>query len=122
MKLVIKGQVRGGKNNMKITRTGKHYPDPLFVAWRDEACWQLKGQLKKVEESLPIKDPVSITIDYIAGDRKIRDVPAILDALWHVLNKVGVVEDDSQLGGLGCSVHFNFCGVDKNHPQVTMII
>lgn len=95
MSIVITGQIRGGKNNMIVTKKGKHIPKKAWAAWRDQAVNQVLNQLPSSWE--PISVPVNVRIDYIAGDGKRRDFPAICDAIWHVLEKAGFVTDDTLL-------------------------
>lgn len=93
--LRLTGQVRGGKNAMGITRTGRHYARTPFKIWRDAAVSGIQRQLPT--GWIPIAGPVSVRLDYVAGDQRRRDMPAILDAIWHVLEKAGVVTDDTLL-------------------------
>jgi len=93
--LFIPGQVRGGKNNMIVTRTGLRFPKPEWAKWRDEMISVVKSQLPN--DWKPIETPCSVRLAYIAGDKRRRDQPAIIDALWHVLEKAGVVTDDTLL-------------------------
>jgi len=94
-KLVLRlnGQVRGGKNNMGRTKTGKSFPKKSFADWRAEAIRQIKTQF----HGDPIAVPCNVRIDYVAEDRRRRDFPAICDALWHALERAGVVADDTLL-------------------------
>ncbi len=93
----INGQIKGGKNNMLITRSGKHYPKPSYQIWREEVLWQIKQQYK----GPPIDKPLNVKIRYYASDKRRRDLPAWIDSLWHCLEKAGVVTDDKFLGGVG---------------------
>jgi crossover junction endodeoxyribonuclease RusA len=93
--LVISGQIRGGKNNMIVTRTGLHFPKPEWAKWRDEAVAQIKRQLPPCFKPLDVR--INMRLKYIAGDKRRRDMPAILDSIFHVLEKAGVVSDDTQL-------------------------
>lgn len=120
MKIHIKGQIKGGKNNMKITRTGRHYPDAKWQTWRDSKLYEIKQQLKKLNDFDMITEPTTVVIDYISGDNRRRDVPAILDSIWHLLEKSCVVSDDALLGGNGKGVVFKFLGVDKKEAGVTI--
>jgi Holliday junction resolvase RusA-like endonuclease len=119
--LLINGQIKGGKNNMKMTKSGRHYPSPEYEAWRDDVLWQLKPQLKPFKEFLPITTPVSIIVNYFAENKHRRDAPAIIDSLWHVLEKSGIVKDDCLLGGEGQGVTFNFLGIDKYRPRAEIV-
>jgi Holliday junction resolvase RusA-like endonuclease len=105
--ITIKGQVRGGKNNMGITRTGRHYPKPKFKEWRDDAVSQVLTHKINM-----ITEPCTAEISYFAGDCRRRDVPAILDALFHVLERAGVVKDDCLIENVYFEKHY-----DKEDPK-----
>ena len=109
--LRLTGQVRGGKNNMGRTKTGKSYPKKLFADWRAEAIRQIRAQF----HGEPIAVPVNVRIDYVAEDRRRRDFPAICDALWHALERAGVVKDDTLLWPAQSSRSY-----DKAAPGVTI--
>lgn len=93
--ITISGQVMGGKNNMVVTRSGLHFPKKSWAKWRDEKVTEVQAQLPRGWE--PISEPTEIHLEYIAGDRRRRDQPAIIDAIFHVLEKAGVVRDDTLL-------------------------
>lgn len=103
MKFVITGQCPSGKNSVIVTRTGKRFPSKRFKEWREKAMKELLSQCIPDE---PISRPVSVTVEYWASDNRRRDVPGILDALWHLLEKVKIVADDAYLGGRDCEVKF----------------
>jgi Holliday junction resolvase RusA-like endonuclease len=113
--IVIPGQIRGGKNNMVVTRTGLHFPKPEWAKWRDEAVSGVKHQIPIGFE--PISQPVDMTLYYCAGDRRRRDMPAILDSIFHVLEKAGVVKDDTLLW-----VTHSWRGYDKKEPKASICI
>lgn len=115
--LTLTGQVRGGKNHMGVNReTGRHYARAPFRKWRDEAVGQIRAQLPDGWAPLSA-DTISVSLTYTTGDRRRRDMPAVLDALWHVLEKAGVVEDDSMLWVTRSSRRY-----DKAKPGVVMVI
>src|ERR1035437_3446263 len=110
LRIVICGQIRGGKNSVKTTRTGKRYPEKKWAQWRDEA---VRGVLEQLPRGFKtISAPVNVRVTYVAGDRRRRDCPAILDAVWHVLEKSGVVSDDTLLWPVESSRTF-----DKDSPR-----
>lgn len=113
--LVLLGQCPSGKNQVIITRTGKRFPNKRFKDWRELAVAQIKKQLVIKE---PWDKPISVIIDYYPGDNRRRDVPGIIDALWHVLEKANIVTDDKHLGGRDHTVVFNQFGVDKDNPRL----
>lgn len=110
LRIVICGQIRGGKNNIIITRTGRRFPNPSWAKWRDEAVRGVREQLPRHFKT--ITEPVNVRVTYIAGDRRRRDCPAVLDAVWHVLEKAGVVSDDTFLWPTESSRSY-----DKNSPR-----
>ena len=111
--LRLKGQVRGGKNNMGHTKTGKSYPKKLFADWRAEAIRQIRAQLPS--GWTPIAVPCNVRLDYVAEDRRRRDFPAICDALWHALERAEVCVDDTLLWPAQSSRSY-----DKAAPGVTI--
>ena len=111
--LRLTSQVRGGKNGMGVTRTGRHYAKPTFARWRDDAVRQIRCQLPSGWK--PIDVPCNVRLDYVAGDKRRRDMPAVLDAVWHVLEKAGVVADDTLLWAVQSSRSY-----DKAAPGVTI--
>lgn len=84
-------QIPSGKNAIKITRTGMRYPSKKFVAWRAAALAAI-GPVTH-----PYLGRLSLTVRYTPGDRIRRDAPGMIDALCHVLEKSGMVQDDAQI-------------------------
>jgi Holliday junction resolvase RusA-like endonuclease len=117
MVITIKGQVRGGKNNMLVLRNGMHIPTKQFKKWRNDAVDQVIDQIYRHETTTGsfdmITEPCMHEIEYFAGDRRRRDIPAILDAIYHVLERAGVVKDDCLLQDLNFRQHY-----DKENPRV----
>jgi len=104
---ILKGQLPGGKNRIKTTRTGHRYPDKRFVEWRADALAQLPNRPPRID------GPVAMIVDYTPGDRRIRDMDAMLGTLGHLLCKAGVLEDDAQIVAL----HWHPFPMDRDHPQ-----
>ena len=96
---------------MGRTKTGKSFPKKVFADWRAEAIRQIKMQF----HGEPITVPCNVRIDYVAEDRRRRDFPAICDALWHALERAGVVTDDTLLWPAQSSRSY-----DKAAPSVTI--
>ena len=109
VKITLTGQIRGGKNNMIVLRNGMHIPKKEWKAWRDAMLTQVSGQFKGPK----IETPCRAFVDYYAGDRKRRDVPAIMDSIWHVLERAGVVSDDFLICEIGGWSHT----YDKANPR-----
>ena len=116
LELSIYGQIRGGKNNMQMTRTGRHYPNPEWARYRDRVVRQLKEQVKGVYA--PISVPCRVSISYWKGDLRKRDVPAILDSIWHCLERAEIIEDDCLIE----DVDFSNIGLDREDPRVDIIL
>lgn len=115
VRIVITGQIRGGKNNMVVTRTGRHFPKPEWAKWRDEAVLGVKEQLPPCFQPKDVL--IDVYLDYYAGDKRRRDMPAIIDSIWHVLEKAGVVTDDANLWITGSTRHY-----DKDSPRAELIL
>ena len=113
--LRLKGQVRGGKNNMGRTKTGKSYPKKLFADWRAEAIRQIRAQLPS--GWMPVTVPCNVRLDYVAEDRRRRDMPAVLDAIFHCMERAEFCVDDTLLWIAESSRSY-----DKNNPGVTITI
>ena len=113
VRITLTGQVRGGKNNMGVTKTGIHYPKPEWARWRDAMLTQVQRQFS----GDPIECECKAVIRYWAGDRKRRDIPAILDAIWHVLERSGIVKDDALIK----SVEFHGL-YDKENPKAVIVL
>ncbi len=76
--IIIKSQIRGGKNNITVTRTGRRFPNKEWAAWRDLAVASVKAQLPASFKTITV--PVNVRLEYWAGDKRRRDMPAIIDA------------------------------------------
>lgn len=116
--LLLRGQVRAGKNNMKVTRLGRHYPAKLFAKWAEEAIQQITWQLRKYPDFEIINRPVRITVAYTPADKRIRDSTAILDGLYHVLEKAQVIRNDYFFQ----QVAYAQFAEDKDNPRVSITI
>lgn len=113
--LTIEGNVVGGKNNIIICRNGARIPKQSWVTWRDQKVAEVKAQLPP--DWIPIATPASVRMDYVAGDKRRRDQPAVIDSLWHVLEKAGVAVDDTLLW-----VNHSSRDYSKEHPKTTLWI
>lgn len=113
--MVIKGQIVGGKNHILVTRTGARIPSSLFQAFEKDAVWQLKEQWKQnmIEDKF-----LNWRFSYTPRDYHRRDVTAVLDSVFHCLEKAGIVADDSLIQ------NFNFKTLypDKENPKMVITI
>jgi len=113
--ITISGQIMGGKNNIIITRTGRRFPNRSFAKWRDAALQSVLYQLPSRFEA--IDKPCEVFLRYVAGDKRRRDMPAIIDSIFHVLEKAGVVTDDTLLWVTGSTRSY-----DKANPHAMILI
>jgi Holliday junction resolvase RusA-like endonuclease len=114
--LLIYGQIMGGKNNVCITRTGKRYPNAQWADWRDAAVACIR--LQKADIGLEtITTPVNMRLEYVSEDHRRRDMPAIVDSIFHVLEKAGVVADDTLLW-----ITESTRSYDKQHPRAAIFL
>lgn len=115
LSLTLWGQIRGGKNNLIVTRSGHRFPRPEWAKWRDEMVSSIKSQLPPNFKT--IETDCRIAVEYWAEDRRRRDMPAIIDSIFHVLEKAGVVRDDTLLWVVRSSR-----GYDKANPRATITL
>ena len=93
MTITITGQVKGGKNNIVICRNGNRFPKKEWAQWRDSKVAEVRLQLPRGFQVITV--PVNVCLDYVASDKRRRDMPAIIDAIFHVLEKAGFCADDT---------------------------
>lgn len=115
MIIQLNGQIRGGKNSVKTTRSGHRYPNPVFAKWRDGAVKEIWSQVKP---GTPFILDCGATIQYWHGDKIRRDVPALIDGIWHVLERAGVVKDDALIK----EVHWLPMGLDRKKPRAVIVL
>jgi len=115
VKFILKGQVPSGKNAMQITRTGRHYPLKRFIDWRSNAEAQIRSQVGFPQ---PIEQPCKAFFTYFPGDLRRRDVPGMIDALFHVLERLNIVRDDSLIK----DVDWETRALDRDNPSVLVEI
>lgn len=113
IKLKFIGQCMSGKNNMIVTKQGKHIPKQAWAEWRD-------GWVAQAMEQRPrstINKKCAATVYYWPGDLIRRDVPGIMDALWHVLERGYVVTDDTLICNIDAWVTHE---VDRLNPRIDL--
>lgn len=81
-----------GKNSITVTRTGLRFPTARFVAWRDEVVRQLVAHKNKAFQ--PFAKSMSCAIAYTPNDGRMRDVPGMVDAIYHSLERAQIVTND----------------------------
>ena len=115
MKFELVGKLKGGKNAVQTTRSGRRYPNPAFVTWRNEMLRQVADQL---EPASLLVTPARLTVYYYHGDNLRRDVDNLLGGLFHLLERAGLVKDDTLIK----EVHWEPMGLDRKNPRATVIL
>jgi hypothetical protein len=124
MTFKLMGQLPSGKNRIIVTRTGKRFPDPKsrFPGWRDDVMKQIAEQMSWIPNLgigyWPVTEKCGLVVDYTPGDRIVRDVPGLLDALCHVLERSGVVKND----GLIRDCQWHEFPMDREHPMAMVTV
>jgi hypothetical protein len=101
--LTLNSQLPGGKNRVQHTKTGRHYADTRFAAWRKEAGDEIVLQRAtwpaEVKMALPLRENLSLAISYreFTKGGAGRDLTGCLDALFHLLEYCEVIENDRQI-------------------------
>ena len=91
----LRDQIKSGKNALLITRTGRHVPSSAFVQWRKQASKEVLAQVSLHKK--PLLGPLVCVADYVPQDQRRRDLPGLADAIWHLLEYTGLIQDDSQI-------------------------
>src|SRR3990167_6177665 len=76
---------------MLMTRRGRHYPTPKWAEGRNKVVMDLAGL---IPPTFVFDKPVSMEVIYTPADLKRRDMPAMLDSIFHIMEKVGLIADD----------------------------
>lgn len=104
---------------MGITRTGHRYPKKEWAEWRDQMVITLNAQAIALGLlCFPLVKPCVVHVFCWYVDKRRRDAPGMQDALWHCLERSGIVKDDSLLA----EVHWIPLGIDKLNPRAEIII
>lgn len=106
---LLQTRMKSGKNHMQITRAGRHFPKAGFVAWRADVERQIVRQVPLIRT---FTEPVHVTLRYTPGDLLRRDAPGVMDALWHVLERVRLVKDDALIQ----SIDYRQLPLDRAKP------
>lgn len=121
MTLVLTGQIPSGKTSgvkQGFTKSGKlyRYPNARFKDWREDALCQILAQ--GIYKKPPLGMPVTLKVEYWPGDRRTRDVPGMQDALFHLIVKAGILQDD----GLIYDCHWLRQPMNRQFPKTILTI
>lgn len=105
----LTGQMPSGKNSVVVRRDGKRFPSRRFSLWRDAALAEVARHKVPLR---PIEGPCHVTVWYTRGDDRRRDVPGMMDALCHLMERADIVRDDSLL------VSWEWVPIEGDEPSV----
>lgn len=105
----LKGGMVSGKNQQGTDpRTGHRFPNARFKRWREK----MLPQVRAAKQAAGMGDrwficPLAFWVEYWPADGIHRDMPGLMDALFHLMEQGRVVENDNQ---------FEECRGWKKHP------
>ena len=76
---------------MQVSKTGHHYPKKAWADWRDAAVIHARYQAG----GKTFTTPVSMTAYFWLADRRRRDLTGLEDSIFHLLERAGILKDDS---------------------------
>lgn len=115
LSFTILGIIKSGKNNMIVLRNGMHIPKKEWSKWRDDVVNQMRSAWGGAE---PLDEDVTVSFNYFPGDLRRRDVPGMIDAIFHCFERANVITDDT----LFKNVNWNTRGLDRQSPRVEVQI
>lgn len=98
MTFSLTAQLPSGKNQVGITtRDGRirRFPNQRFTDWRRQAAKEVMTQVKAKEK--PLRGRCHLQVHYTPADQRRRDLSGMLDALFHLCEYCGLLEDDNQI-------------------------
>lgn len=118
----LPGRCSSGKNAIQITRSGHRYPSKKFVEWRDGATAHVLKAKNQIRAVFPFAVPIKGTFSYFPIDRRRRDVPGMLDAIEHLLERCGIVKDDVLIEDVDFRTYRNYQDYEGAAPGVMIVL
>ena len=82
------------KSNRYIRKKGgKVFKPPRVKNWEVRALWEIKEQYK----GEPLVSKLSVYVELVLPNHRRRDIDNMLKSLWDILEKGGVIKNDSQI-------------------------
>jgi len=82
------------KSNRYIRKKGgKVFKTPRVKNWEVRALWEIKEQYK----GEPLVSKLSVYVELVLPNHRRRDIDNMLKSLWDILEKGGVIKNDSQI-------------------------
>jgi Holliday junction resolvase RusA-like endonuclease len=115
----IDGQPRTKKNGMIRTKRGI-IQSKAYREYEKSALWQLQAQKKKMNFKYAYDMGVKVTVlYYLQNRRSFPDLLGLLQATADILEKAGIVENDSFIAEFGES---RIAGIDAVWPRAEITI
>lgn len=102
---------------VEVPRVRKHSRQ-RFAQWRDERLKELVPQLRPWTGLLPLAVPMMMHVWYWPSDRRVRDRSGMLDGIFHLLERAGIIADD----GLVEDPLWHTMELDRQSPRVKLIV
>lgn len=112
----LQGILPSGKNAVKNTRSGHRYPSKRFVDWRTQALTELQRQCDGIPQ--PVRYRMKMSVAYVPGDKRVRDVAGMTDALCHLLERSGLIEND----GLIRDITWEELPLDRKNARAVIVL
>lgn len=126
--LQLRGQLPSGKNAQGIRYDSvegllgaggpRKHPSQRFVHWREDAQKQLLTQMRNWKSVCPIAVPMMLYVWYWPGDRLARDRSGMLDALFHLFERSGVIANDKWIE----DPVWRTMPMDRTNPRVELVL
>ncbi|MEN3029038.1 MAG: RusA family crossover junction endodeoxyribonuclease [Aquificaceae bacterium] len=82
------------KSNRYIRRKGgKVFKPPRVKNWEVRALWEIREQYS----GEPFEGKLSVDVELLLPNHRRRDIDNMLKSLWDILEKGGVIRNDSQI-------------------------
>lgn len=82
------------KSNRYIRkRSGRVFKPPRVKNWEVRALWEISQQFS----GTPLEGKLSVHVELVLPNHRRRDIDNMLKSLWDVLEKGGVIRNDSQI-------------------------
>ncbi|MDW8032814.1 MAG: RusA family crossover junction endodeoxyribonuclease [Aquificaceae bacterium] len=82
------------KSNRYIRRRGgKVFKPPRVKNWEVRALWEIREQYS----GEPLGGKLSVYVELLLPNHRRRDIDNMLKSLWDILEKGGVIKNDSQI-------------------------
>lgn len=104
---------------MGVSREGRHYPLKKFADWRDMVVRDLRFYMNEAKQACTYFDtPCLMRVKYWSGDHRRRDITAMVDSLFHCMERAELIKDDALIRQLEWYPY----GYSKENPRAEILI